>query len=67
MTKIPDNLKAILNQTNWQMLAKQKLDVISAANHGYDDPDGLLNRIDMIQDVAEKAGYPVVWLTDDSD
>jgi hypothetical protein len=59
----------VLERTDWAELAQQKLLLLEVLN---DKPaehplEGLLNWIDALQDAAEEAGYPVVFLTGDDD
>jgi hypothetical protein len=48
------------------MLAEQKEELIRAVDN-YPDVSGLIDVIDVIQDEAEKAGHPVVFLEEDDD
>lgn len=52
---------------NWRMLAEQKEELIKASLGMYPKLDGILEIIDVIQDEADKAGHPVVFLEDDDD
>jgi hypothetical protein len=51
---------------DWRMLAEQKEELIRAVDN-YPDVSGLIDVIDVIQDEAEKAGHPVVFLEEDDD
>ena len=55
------NIHQVLAKTDWKLLAKQKAELISAADNLL--LEGLLNFLDAIQDAAEEEGYPVVWLS----
>jgi hypothetical protein len=48
------------------MLAEQKAELIRALDN-YPDISGIISVIDEIQDEADKAGHPVVFLEDDDD
>ena len=52
---------------DWRMLAEQKEELIKASLGMYPKLDGILEIIDVIQDEADKAGHPVVFLTEDDD
>jgi hypothetical protein len=52
---------------DWEMLAKQKEELIEASLDLYPNFAGIVEIIDVIQDEAEKAGHPVVFLTEDDD
>jgi hypothetical protein len=56
----------VFHNTDWKLLSKQKLHLISACNR-FEELEGLLNWIDSIQEAAEDAGFPVVWLTTGED
>jgi len=52
---------------DWKTLAKQKEELVHASLGMHPSLDGILEIIDVIQDEAEKAGHPVVFLTEDDD
>lgn len=56
----------VFRNTDWKLLSKQKLILIAACNR-FEELEGLLNWIDSIQEAAEDAGFPVVWLTTGED
>ena len=62
------NLKAVMEKTDWPLLAKQKQQVLierilpDLGESEDEAMDGLLNWIDAIQDAAELDGFPVVFL-----
>lgn len=60
MTKAPTTVRAVLEQTDWTLLAKQKLALLRV--DGNEMFDGLVNFLDALQDAAEAEGFPVVWL-----
>lgn len=51
---------------DWRMLAEQKEELIRAVDN-YPDISGIIDVIDVIQDEADKAGHPVVFLEDDNE
>lgn len=54
------------NGFDWRMLAEQKAELIRALDN-YPDVSGIITVIDEIQDAADLAGHPVVFLEDDDD
>lgn len=56
-------INEVLKQTDWTLLAEQKLALLRAIEQ---EPnlEGLLNWIDALQDAAESEGFPVVFLTE---
>lgn len=58
------NIVDVLNNTNWKLLAEQKLGLIRLMGDSH-ELDGLLAWIDCIQDAAQAQSYPVVFLTED--
>ena len=52
---------------DWKTLAKQKEELVKASLGMHPSLDGILEIVDVIQDEAEKAGHPVVFLTEDDD
>jgi hypothetical protein len=57
-----DDIRYVLANTDWAMLAKQKQRLLLDADD--DLVMGVVHFIDAIQDAAQTAGYPVVWLTE---
>jgi hypothetical protein len=58
-------------RTNWELLAEQKVALLAAIAVAHDAQQtlhltGLLNWIDAVQDSAEKDGYAVVFLTEET-
>jgi hypothetical protein len=52
---------------DWEALARQKEELVEASLDLYPNFAGLIEIIDVIQDEAEKAGHPVVFLEEDDD
>lgn len=54
-------IEDVFSTMDWKLLSEQKLWLLKQdADHAI----GLINLLDAIQDVAQEAGYPVVWLKD---
>lgn len=69
-----DNLEEAFRKVDWALLAQQKLTLLRTitlvALNGTDMANnltGVLHLIDVIQDAAEKDGFPVVFLTEEND
>jgi len=52
---------------DWKTLAAQKEELVTASLGMHPNLSGILEIIDVIQNEAEKAGHPVVFLTEDDD
>jgi len=70
VVQVNKTVEETLRETNWVLLAEQKLTLIEAipflaTGEAREEMEGLLNWIDAIQDAAAAEDYPVVFLTTD--
>jgi hypothetical protein len=62
-----DSIRGVLENTDWALLARQKVELVRVVQERDkpDDPlDGLINWLDALQDAAANEGLPVVWAGD---